>query len=310
VFAFLAGPVGHLLAFLHSALSTVLLPGSGPAWALSIVLLTVLVRLLLLPLFVKQAHSQRRMQQIAPEVKALQKQHKGDRETLNRELMALFKARGANPAAGCLPVLVQLPVMFALFRVIREFRPGAAPAYGLSAQMLSEGGRAKLFGAPLSAGFSSPLELLTELDGRQTTVRLVALGMVVLMGLSTTWTQRQTMARAGASDPQQVLVRKLMLYGLPLSFAVSGMLVPIGVLLYWLTTNVWSMGQQSWVFRRMLAAVPSPSGGEASSRPAPAPPAGVVTTVRRPSAPSEPGRSSARGSAGGRRRKKRKGGRR
>ena len=247
----LASPVGHLLAFIHTALSTVFIPSSGPAWALSIVLLTVCVRLLLFPLFVKQIKSQRRMQELAPRIKELQKAHKGDKETMNAEMMKLYKENNANPISGCLPLLLQLPVFFALFSVIREFKPGAEPRYGLSAQLLEEGGQAKVFGAPISAAFNSPMSMLQELDGSQITVRLVAAVMVVLMGASTFYTQRQMIARAGTTDPQQIMVQKLLLYVLPLSFAVSGFFFPIGVLLYWLTTNVWSMGQQAWVIKRM-----------------------------------------------------------
>jgi YidC/Oxa1 family membrane protein insertase len=124
----LASPVGHLLAFIHSALSTFLIPASGPAWAFSIVLLTVVVRLLLFPLFVKQIKSQRRMQELSPKIKELQKLHKGDRETLNTEMMKLYKENNANPISGCLPLLLQLPVFFALFSVIREFKTGATGA--------------------------------------------------------------------------------------------------------------------------------------------------------------------------------------
>lgn len=261
----LASPVGHLLALIHSTLSTVLIPASGPAWALSIVLLTVLVRLILFPLFVKQIKSQRRMQQLAPKIKELQKQHKGDRETMNVEMMKLYKENNANPISGCLPLLLQLPVFFALFSVIREFKPGAEPRYGLSAQLLEEGGKAKVFGAPISSAFNSPMDLLAQLDGNQTTVRIVAAIMVVLMGATTFYTQRQMIARSGTTDPQQLMVQKLLLYVLPLSFAVSGAFFPIGVLLYWLTTNVWSMGQQAYVIKRMPPIVFTPEGGPKST---------------------------------------------
>jgi YidC/Oxa1 family membrane protein insertase len=251
VFDLLASPVGALLAAIHSGLSTFLIPGSGPAWALSIVLLTVTVRLLLFPLFVKQIKSQRRMQELAPKVKELQKLHKGDRETLNVEMMKLYKENNANPISGCLPLLLQLPVFFALFTVIRNFKTDADAMYGLSAQQLREGAVAKVFGAPISAAFNSPSSVLDDLGAEATTVRIVAFLMVIGMGASTFWTQRQLMARAGTTDPQQVMVQKLLLYVLPLSFAVSGVFFPIGVLLYWLTTNVWSMGQQAWVIKRM-----------------------------------------------------------
>ena len=247
----LASPVGHLLAFIHSALSTFLIPASGPAWAFSIVLLTVVVRLLLFPLFVKQIKSQRRMQELSPKIKELQKLHKGDRETLNTEMMKLYKENNANPISGCLPLLLQLPVFFALFTVIREFKTGADARYGLTAQELSEGAAAKVFGAPISAAFNTSPDVLADLDANQLVVRVVAAIMVVLMGLSTFYTQRQMIARSGTTDPQQLMVQKLLLYVLPLSFAVSGAIFPIGVLLYWLTTNLWSMGQQAWVIKRM-----------------------------------------------------------
>ncbi len=247
----LASPVGHLLAFIHSALSQVFIPSSGPAWGLSIVLLTVTVRLVLFPLFVKQIRSQRRMQELAPKVSELKKLHKGDRETMNAEMMKLYKDNNANPIAGCLPLLLQLPVFFALFHVIREFQPGREAKFGLSAQLLEEGGKAKIFGAPISAGFNSPADLLATLDGDLTTVRIVCAVMVVLMGASTFYTQKQMIARAVTTDPQQLMIQKLMLYVLPFSFAISGAFFPVGVLLYWLTTNVWSMGQQAYVIKRM-----------------------------------------------------------
>jgi YidC/Oxa1 family membrane protein insertase len=233
-------------------LSTVFIPSSGPAWALSIVLLTVTVRLLLFPLFVKQIKSQRRMQELAPKIKELQKLHKGDRETLNVEMMKLYKENNANPISGCLPLLLQLPVFFALFTVIRHFSVTAdEDRFGLSVQQLREGAQAKVFGAPISAQFNNAASVVADLDADLTTVRIVAALMVVGMGATTFWTQRQMIARSGTTDPQQVMVQKLLLYVLPLSFAVSGAFFPIGVLLYWLTTNIWSMGQQAYVIKRM-----------------------------------------------------------
>jgi len=257
----LASPVGYLLAFIHSLLSTFLIPSSGPAWALSIVLLTVCVRLLLFPLFVKQIKSQRRMQELSPKIKELQKAHKGDRETMNTEMMKLYKDNNANPISGCLPLLLQLPVFFALFTVIRKFSLTATEQFGLSTEQLREGAAAKVFGAPISATFQSPASLIDDLGANITTVRIVAAIMVVLMGATTFYTQRQMIARAGTTDPQQIMVQKLLLYVLPLSFAVSGVFFPIGVLLYWLTTNIWSMGQQAWVIKRMPPVVLTPSTG-------------------------------------------------
>lgn len=259
----LATPVGVVLRTIHSLYAGFLDPASGLAWGLSIVTLTVFVRLLLFPLFVKQIKSQRRMQQIAPMVKELQKKHKGDRETLNKELMALYKENNANPISGCLPLLLQLPVFFALFHVIRHFGDDREPRYGLSTQLLEEGGRAQIFGAPISANFRTAAETLAAQDADVTTVRVVAAVMVVLMGATTFWTQRQMIARSGTTDPQQLMIQKFLLYVLPLSFAVSGVIFPIGVLLYWVTTNIWSMGQQAYVIKRMPPPVMPGKGGAA-----------------------------------------------
>ncbi len=270
-------PVAQVLKGIHTGLSTFLIPSSGPAWALSIVLLTVAVRLLLFPLFVKQIKSQRRMQELAPRIKELQKVHKGDRETLNVEMMKLYKDNNANPISGCLPLILQLPVFFALFSVIREFKPqsngeAARPRFGLSAQDLAEGGSARVFGAPISAAFNSSSEFITRLGGTPGTVKVVAVVMLVLMGATTFWTQKQMMARATTTDPTQQSVQKIMLYVLPFSFAIFGFSFPIGVLLYWLTTNLWSMGQQRYVIARM----PPPDLSALSSGPRSVPARGTV----------------------------------
>ncbi|HUR13543.1 MAG TPA: membrane protein insertase YidC [Mycobacteriales bacterium] len=262
IFDGLSTVVAFILEQIHNGLSTFLPDDSGWAWGLSIVFLTVTVRIILFPLFVKQIKSQRRMQELAPKIKELQARHKGDRETLNAELMKLYKDNNANPISGCLPLLLQLPVFFALFSVINEFRPGTDARFGLSATQLAEGGQAKVFGAPIAASFTSGQDLLNTLDGNITTVRAVAAIMIVLMGATTFWTQRQMMARAGTVvDKQQQQIQKFMLYVLPLSFAVFGINFPIGVLLYWLTTNIWSMGQQAWVIKRMPPVVPGSGGG-------------------------------------------------
>ncbi|MDT7539081.1 MAG: YidC/Oxa1 family rane protein insertase [Actinomycetota bacterium] len=263
----IATPVATVLRGIHALLSTFLAPSSGPAWGLSIVLLTICVRLVLFPLFVKQIKSQRRMQQLAPQMKELQARHKGDRETLNTELMKLYKENNTNPISGCLPLILQLPVFFALFSVIREFKPGAHAKYGLSAEDLHEGGRASIFGAPLSASFRSSTDLIHRLGGTPGVVKSVAVILIVVMGATTFWTQRQMMARAGAAaDAQQQQVQKMMLYVLPVILAVTGISFPIGVLLYWLTTNVWSMGQQHYVIKRMP---PPVTGGSSGGRPGP-----------------------------------------
>jgi YidC/Oxa1 family membrane protein insertase len=272
-------------------------------------------------------------------VKALQAKHKGDRETLNVELMKVYKEHGTNPVSGCLPMILQLPIFFALFRVMNEFRPKGVnnefhAKYGLTSKLVEQGAHAKVFGAPISAAFNSGPKLLSELDGNATTVKIVAALMVVTMGLTTFITQKQIMGRTGAQmDAQQAQVQKIMLYVLPFSFAIFGFSFPIGVLLYWLTTNFWSMGQQRWVIARMPviqpggkpAAKPGKDAGKDTGKapkqeelPAPAvpeqggPSEGVGSTQppgARPSGGSgnRPGGAK---SSGSRKNKKRKGGRR
>ena len=266
---FLAPIVATMLRGIHHVLAMVFPAGSGWAWGLSIVFLTMTVRILLFPIFVKQIKSQRRMQEIAPKVKELQAKHKGDRETLNTELMKLYKDHGTNPVSGCLPLLLQIPVFIALFRVMNEFKPHSdgtfLPKFGLSSNLIEEGAKAKVFGAPISASFMSSTKLLDQLGGHATTVKIVSVVMIVVMGASQFWTQRQLMARAGApADPQQAQIQKTMLYVLPVFFAVAGVNFPVGVLLYWLTTNIWSMGQQRWVIARMPPITP---GGAAPATP-------------------------------------------
>jgi YidC/Oxa1 family membrane protein insertase len=325
IFDGLSTVVAFILEQIHNGLSKVLPDDSGWAWGLSIVFLTITVRIVLFPLFVKQIKSQRRMQEIAPKVKELQAKHKGDRETLNVELMKLYKDHGTNPISGCLPLILQLPIFFALFRVMNEVKPKGDGSfegkYGLSDELIGQAAHAKVFGAPISAAFNSKASLLAQLDASSTTVKVVAALMIVTMGATTFLTQRQMMARNGApADPQQAQVQKIMLYVLPLSFAVFGFSFPIGVLLYWLTTNLWSMGQQHYVIRRMPPVVPGAGAGKVSlgkkgdkdvapprgkQGPEPdAPPAG-------PTPPSKPpARPANRKSAGSRKNKQRKGGRR
>jgi YidC/Oxa1 family membrane protein insertase len=266
----LAAPVAVVLREIHNGLSLVLPSQSGWAWGLSVVLLTITVRILLFPLFVKQIKSQRKMADLAPKIKALQNKHKGDRETLNVELMKLYKEHGTNPISGCLPLLLQMPVFFALFRVMNELKPKGGEyqaKFGLSQADVQEAAQADVFGAPISAAFNSSRETLALVGGQRATVQVVAAIMVVLMGLTTFITQKQMMARAGTvTDPQQIMMQKILLYVLPFSFAMFGWSFPVGVLLYWLTTNIWSMGQQRYVIARMPI-IPPGSGTTTPAEP-------------------------------------------
>jgi len=308
--------IAWLVVHIHSGLSHIFGSGSGAAWGLSIVLLTVAMRLLLFPLFVKQIKNQRAMQLLQPKMKELQAKYKNDKEKLNQEMMALWREHGANPFAGCLPLILQIPVFIALFRVLNSIKPGCgenSPTcitvngsefdhhYGISAHLVASAANAKVFGVPIFAAFNSAQDTLSKVGAHTTTVKIVTAVMIVLMGASTFFTQRQLMARSKASGVQQSdqmqQTQKIMLYVLPLTFAIFGYRFPMGVLLYWLTTNIWSMGQQAIVIRRMDAnGAPATAGGPPPPASGPKPGA---KPIRPTPAPSSGGAGGGAGTTGG-----------
>jgi YidC/Oxa1 family membrane protein insertase len=286
--------VAVLLTGIHSGLSHIFGANSGASWALSIVLLTIAMRLVLFPVFVKQIKNQRAMQVLQPKMKELQTKYKNDKEKLNQEMMALWRENGANPLSGCLPLLLQIPIFISLFHTLREIKPKnstcdshlascfqAVP--GFSAAQISSAAHAKIFGVPISASFRTGSDLLHALGGSEGSTRALALILTVLMGATTFITQRQLMAQnsaSGTASPQMAQQQKIQLYVFPLVFLFYGFAFPIGVLLYWLTTNVWSMAQQRVVIRRMnvvteiptvTPAGPAPGAKPVQRGPAPQP---------------------------------------
>jgi len=167
--------------------------------------------------------------------------------------MALQKERGVNPLAGCLPILPQIPVFLSLFHVLRRLAPGAEGLYSWSDELTDEAARAKLFGAPISSSFdmSGEKEAAILEIASYTTIRIVAFVLIVIMCVTTFITQKQIMSRSGPVEGQAATVQKFMLYGMPLSLFVSGFFFPIGVLLYWFTNNLWTLGQQFFILRKL-----------------------------------------------------------
>jgi YidC/Oxa1 family membrane protein insertase len=281
--------VAWLVVQIHHGLSPIFGASSGAAWALAIVLLTMLMRLALFPLFVKQIKSQRAMSALQPQMKELQAKYKNDKERLNQEMMALWKEAGTNPFAGCLPIVVQIPVFFALFKVLNSLHPDKLGNYHshfngiLSADLTKQASLAKVFGVPIGASFSSSTHTLDLLHASATSVKVLSAVLIVIMAATTFITQRQLMARNKASGAAAMPGnQQTLLYVLPLIFAVFGLKFPLGVLLYWLTTNVWSMAQQHIVIGRM----DRPGGGGAVAA-APAGPAGPAPGAKpvRPATP-------------------------
>jgi YidC/Oxa1 family membrane protein insertase len=244
--------VAAIMVAWHTVLTAIGMPAAGGwTWALSIVGLVIVIRILLIPLFVRQIHASRKMQLIQPQMKKIQDKYKGksdptSRQAMQQETMALYRESGTNPFSSCLPILLQSPVFFALFRVLNGIPQGKTVG-PLNAELVHQADQATIFGAPLSATF---------VHAPNTATRVVTVILIILMSLTTFTTQRQLMTKnmpASALDNPFARQQKALLYILPLFFAISGVNFPIGVLIYWLTTNLWSMGQQFYVIRRMPA---------------------------------------------------------
>lgn len=236
--------------------------GPGPAWVLSIVGLTVAVRVLIMPLFMKQIRSSRGMQAMQPELRALQNKYKGKKdpasqERMREEMMALYRKHGTNPLSSCLPMLIQIPIFFALFRVLarlQEIANSAGSAHPvkigpLTPALAADVQASSLFGAPLSSSF---------MNGGSATVKIVTMVLIVLMTATQFYTMHQLTMKnmpksVTESDNPVMRSQRMMMYGMPLIFFITGPQFQVGVLIYWLVSNVWTMGQQWWTIRNMPA---------------------------------------------------------
>lgn len=252
--------VANVMVAWHWLLTTLGLESdSGWTWAFAIVGLVVTIRILLIPLFVKQIKASRAMQVIAPELKAVQAKYKGkkdqaSREAMSRETMALYSKHKTNPFASCLPMLVQAPIFFALFRVLNwrtqpedDTLPRSEWTYegiaSLSPELAEQMHDASIFGAQLSETFIS---------SEGASAKIVSALLIVTMVASTFLTQRQLTRKnmpASALEGPMAQQQKMLMYALPFIFVITGPNFPVGVLIYWTTTNLWTMGQQFYVIR-------------------------------------------------------------
>ncbi len=261
----------------------------GITWALSIVFLVITARLLLFRFFVKQVHSQRAMQAMQPEMAKLKEKYKGDRAGLQAATMELQRETGVNPIAGCLPMVLQIPVFISLFHVLRHLANSAPrldtyhlTLYGFTRSETLSAAKAKLFGeAPLAASFHDSSSQVTALGGHVGTLRLVAFILVLISAGATYITQRQVMKNA-VTPPvgQAAMLQKGMLYFIPASVVFSGFIFPLGVLLYWFTSNLWTMGQQFYIFKYHPHVVPDAPTSELGKSLAPKPGAKPIVAPR------------------------------
>jgi YidC/Oxa1 family membrane protein insertase len=260
--------LGSVLRFFHDVTTGLF---GDYAWTVAIILLTVAVRLVMMPLAIRQFHSMQAMQKLRPQMKKIQQRYKTDRGMMRtdpekyraqrqkqqEETMALYKEHNVNPASSCLPLIAQMPIFIALFSVLR------------SPDVIRE-------------LVTAPFPINTTLQAPASQSGVVAIALLVLMGITTFVQQKQMMGRnAAAADDQQMQQQKMMLYIMPVFLTVLGFQLPVGVLVYWVTTNLWQMGQQWYMLRQMdradekAKAAKKTGGAEArgaksdTSRPAP-----------------------------------------
>jgi YidC/Oxa1 family membrane protein insertase len=250
----LADLVAWAIMHIHSVMGALFGPDTGLAWGLSIVILVVLIRICLIPLFVKQVHAQRKMAQHAPQLQELRKKYKNDKTRLNEETMKFYKENGVNPLAGCLPMIPQMVIFFSLFYVLRaiaDWKPGVKPAYGLTVPVLESAQRATIFGVHLYD------KLLFSHQSVPLHVAIVIVLTVIVSASTTFMTVRQSAKRGLMQtnvDPDNPMAatQKYMMYIVPF-FSLTGLYWQYGLVLYWVTTNLWTLGQQFFMFRNWTA---------------------------------------------------------
>ncbi|WP_327430085.1 MULTISPECIES: membrane protein insertase YidC [unclassified Streptomyces] len=250
LFSFITTPVSWVIVQFHAVYGKIFGPDTGWAWGLSIVSLVILIRICLIPLFVKQIKSTRAMQTLQPEMKKIQERYKNDKQRQSEEMMKLYKETGTNPLSSCLPILAQSPFFFALYHVLNGIATGKTIGV-IDDQLLASARQAHIFGAPLAAKFMDSSAKVEALGATLLDVRVVTAVMIVLMCFSQFYTQRQLMTKNVDTTVKTPFMQqqKMLMYVFPVMFAVFGINFPVGVLVYWLTTNVWTMGQQMYVIR-------------------------------------------------------------
>jgi YidC/Oxa1 family membrane protein insertase len=259
--------VGWVFTHIYDVLKVPFGATSGWTWALSIVILVVLMRLIMVPLFVKQMHTTRAMSALQPQMAALRKKYKNDKQTLNQETMKLYQEAGVNPLMGCLPVVAQLPLFFGLFSVLRaiaEWVPGTAPKYGLPIAMVTAGTHAKILGASIADKVLFTGTAKVPLHSKLVIVAAVLVSMVTTF-LTIRQSQKRGMMPAATPDNPMASSQKYMTYIMPF-FALTGLYWPFGLVLYWVTTNIWTLGQQ-WLLGRRYPYTPPATATDGAAVP-------------------------------------------
>jgi YidC/Oxa1 family membrane protein insertase len=245
--------VAWVIVQIHAGLSLIFPADSGWAWGLSIFLLTVLMRVIIFPLFVKQIHASRKMQELNPQVQALRKKYKKDKQRLNQEMMKLYQEAGANPLSGCLPLVVQFPIFISLYNVLRAIsttKPGQSK-YGMSADLIHSAQHAHIFGA------SIPTTFVEAFSDKHVGAMIVA-GLAVAISSTTFFTMKTSVGRSMqtmTADNPMMQSQRFLVYLSPL-FGLFGLTLPLGVLIYWVTTNSWTLAQSHYVYKKYPMSTP------------------------------------------------------
>jgi YidC/Oxa1 family membrane protein insertase len=299
-------PVSWIMWAWYKLFAFALGPTNFFAWALSVMFLVFTLRAILYKPFVRQIRTTRQMQELQPQIKALQKKYGKDRQRMALEMQKLQREHGFNPILGCLPMLVQIPVFLGLYHVLRSFnrtqggfgQPHLSVAqnrmtgnYVFSPLEVQHFLDANLFGAPIGASMTQRTGMEAFTDFSRPAVIAVGLPVMILAGIATYFNSRASIARQSpeaAANPQTAMMNKLALYVFPLGVVVGGPFLPLAIILYWFSNNIWTFGQQHYVFgmiekedeakkqeaiKRRAANAPAP-GAKPKRTPKPTPPSG------------------------------------
>ncbi|GGP38376.1 membrane protein insertase YidC [Saccharothrix coeruleofusca] len=302
---FIYYPVSFILWCWHWVFGHIFGESSGFAWALAVVFLVFTLRALLFKPFVGQVRSMRKMQEFAPELQKIKKKYANDRQRQAQEMQKLQAEHGVNPLGGCLPMLVQIPVFIGLFHVLRSFKPGWGEVYFFDAKGVESFVNAKLFGANLSTFITMPADQLQQFATSRNAVLFVAIPLMIVASIATHFTARHSVGRqtqAAADNPQTAIMNKLTLYIFPLGVLVGGFFFPIAILLYWLSNNAWTLGQQYVVYHRIDREEEAKKVAATTQRQALAPkpgqkPAPKTAQKKRPAATGQPSAEDAKPAA-------------
>jgi YidC/Oxa1 family membrane protein insertase len=262
-------PVSAIMWVWYKLFGFLLGPSNFFAWGLSVMFLVFTLRAILYKPFVRQIRTTRQMQELQPQIKALQKKYGKDRQRMALEMQKLQREHGFNPILGCLPMLAQIPVFLGLYHVLRSFnrtqggfgQPKLSPElnrtignYIFSPTDVAHFLDANLFGAPIGATMiqKTGLDAFTEFN--RASVIAVGVPLMIAAGIATYFNSRASVARQSpeaAANPQTAMMNKLALYVFPLGVVVGGPFLPLAIILYWFSNNIWTFGQQHYVFGRI-----------------------------------------------------------